>query len=110
LGCDSLALLPKANTLSKEKNTNNADDTIKDQILASIDSFIYTKDLSGKYTYANQAVLDLFEKNLADVIGFDDTHFFDLALSTQLKENDRMVMDQVIRVENEESNFIRAKN
>ena len=110
LGCDSLAPLSKASTLSKEKNTNNADDTIKDQILASIDSFIYTKDLSGKYTYANQAVLDLFEKNLADVIGFDDTHFFDLALSTQLKENDRMVMDQVIRVENEESNFIRAKN
>ena len=110
VGCYSLALLPKANTLNKEKNSHNADDAIKDQILASIDSFIYTKDLSGKYTYANQAVLDLFEKKLADVIGFDDTHFFDLALSKQLQANDRMVMEQVIRVENEESNFIRAKN
>ena len=73
---DSLVLLSKVNTLSKESNTHNADDTIKDQILASIDSFIYTKDLSGKYTYANQAVLDLFEKKLEDVIGFDDTNFF----------------------------------
>ena len=63
VGCYSLALLPKANTLNKEKNSHNADDAIKDQILASIDSFIYTKDLSGKYTYATPAVLDLFEKN-----------------------------------------------
>ena len=110
MGCYSLALLPKANTLNKERSPQNADDTIKDQILASIDSFIYTKDLSGKYTYVNQAVLDLFEKNLEEVIGFDDTHFFDLAQSKQLQANDRMVMDQVIRVENEESNFIRAKN
>ncbi|MFT5815221.1 MAG: hypothetical protein ACI9VT_002993 [Psychroserpens sp.] len=31
--------------------------------------------MSGKYTYANQALLDLFEKTLADVIGFDDSHF-----------------------------------
>ena len=99
-----------ANTLSKEKNTASAFDCIKDQVLNSIDSFIYTKDLSGKYTYANQAVLDLFEKSLADVVGFDDSHFFDLTLSKQLQINDRLVMDQAIRVESEESNFIKAKN
>ena len=96
--------------MSKEKNTASAFDCIKDQVLNSIDSFIYTKDLSGKYTYANQAVLDLFEKSLADVVGFDDSHFFDLTLSKQLQINDRLVMDQAIRVESEESNFIKAKN
>ncbi|WP_232771383.1 sensor domain-containing diguanylate cyclase [Colwellia sp. 12G3] len=96
--------------MSKEKNTTTAFDSIKNQVLDSIDSFIYTKDLSGKYTYANQAVLDLFEKSLADVVGFDDSHFFDLALSKQLQINDRLVMDQAIRIESEESNFIKAKN
>ena len=105
-----LFILPKANTLSKETNTTTAFDSIKNQMLDSIDSFIYTKDLSGKYTYANQAVLDLFEKSLADVVGFDDSHFFDLALSKQLQINDRLVMDQAIRIESEESNFIKAKN
>jgi diguanylate cyclase (GGDEF)-like protein/PAS domain S-box-containing protein len=98
------------NTLSKEKNLGIAFDNIKNQVLNSIDSFIYTKNLSGKYTYANQAVLDLFEKNLDEVLGFDDSHFFDLALSKQLKKNDRQVMDQAIRIETEESNFIKAKN
>ncbi|PKG82721.1 sensor domain-containing diguanylate cyclase [Colwellia sp. 75C3] len=97
-------------TLSKEKNTATAFDSIKGQVLNSIDSFIYTKDLSGKYTYANQAVLDLFEKSLTEVVGFDDSHFFDLALSKQLQINDRLVMDQALRVESEESNFIKAKN
>ncbi|WP_232771179.1 sensor domain-containing diguanylate cyclase [Colwellia sp. 75C3] len=96
--------------MSKEKNTATAFDSIKGQVLNSIDSFIYTKDLSGKYTYANQAVLDLFEKSLTEVVGFDDSHFFDLALSKQLQINDRLVMDQALRVESEESNFIKAKN
>ncbi|HCM46064.1 MAG TPA: sensor domain-containing diguanylate cyclase, partial [Colwellia sp.] len=95
--------------MTKEENIA-AFDKIKNQVLDSIDSFIYTKDLFGKYTYANQAVLNLFEKNLAEVIGFDDSHFFDLALSTELQINDRLVMDQAIRVESEESNFIKAKN
>jgi diguanylate cyclase (GGDEF)-like protein/PAS domain S-box-containing protein len=96
--------------LSKENKTAAAFNGIKNQVLDSIDSFIYTKDLSGKYTYANQAVLDLFEKKLADVVGFDDSHFFDLALSKQLQINDRIVMDQAVRVKSEESNFIKAKN
>lgn len=79
-------------------------------MLDSIDSFIYTKDLSGKYTYANQAVLDLFEKSLPEVIGFDDCHFFDLVHSKQLQSNDELVMEQAIRVESEEKNYIKAKN
>jgi PAS domain-containing protein len=105
-----LFLLPEANTLSKEKNTAAAFDSIKNQVLDSIDSFIYTKDLSGKYTYANQAVLDLFDKKSDEVVGFDDSLFFDLALSKQLKKNDRQVMDQAIRIESEEQNDIKAKN
>ncbi len=95
--------------MSIEKNTTTADH-ITSQVLDNIDSFIYTKDLLGKYTYANQAVLTLFGKQFDEVIGFDDSHFFDLALSTQLKENDRIVMEQAIRVENEESNYIKAIN
>ncbi len=83
---------------------------ISEQILDSIDAYIYTKDLAGKYTYANQAVLELFGKNLSQVVGQSDEVFFDLNLSVQLQENDRKVMAQAIRVENEESNYIKALN
>ncbi|KGJ89745.1 diguanylate cyclase [Colwellia psychrerythraea] len=96
--------------MSIKKNTTTAANHITSQVLDNIDSFIYTKDLLGKYTYANQAVLKLFGKKLDEVIGFDDSHFFDLALSTQLKINDHIVMEQGIRVENEESNYIKSIN
>ncbi|WP_220465595.1 diguanylate cyclase [Colwellia sp. BRX10-3] len=96
--------------MNKENNTISTFDSIKNEVLDSIDSFIYAKDLSGKYTYANQALLDLFEKKLADVIGFDDSHFYDLVLSKQLQINDDLVMNKGIRVESEEKNFIKAKN
>ncbi|MBA6224059.1 diguanylate cyclase [Colwellia sp. MB02u-18] len=96
--------------MNKENNTISTFDNIKNEVLDSIDSFIYAKDLSGKYTYANQALLDLFEKKLADVIGFDDSHFYDLVISKQLKINDDLVMNKAIRVESEEKNFIKAKN
>ena len=75
-------------------------------ILDQTGSFIYAKDLDGKYTYANQAVLDLFGKEKDEVIGFDDSHFFDLSVSNQLKENDHRVITEKIAIEQEEQNFI----
>jgi diguanylate cyclase (GGDEF)-like protein/PAS domain S-box-containing protein len=94
--------------LPTQKPTNISEN-ISEQILKSVDAYIYTKDLKGNYTYVNQAVLTLFDKELVDVIGFDDAHFFDLKLSTELKKNDQEVMNKAIRIENEESNFIIAK-
>jgi diguanylate cyclase (GGDEF)-like protein/PAS domain S-box-containing protein len=96
--------------LSQKKNTDSAFDNIKNQVLDSIDSFIFTKDLSGKYTYANQAVLDLFDKRLDEVVGQSDDVFFDLKLSVQLQKNDQKVMALGIRVESEESNYIKVLN
>jgi diguanylate cyclase (GGDEF)-like protein/PAS domain S-box-containing protein len=96
--------------LNKETNTISTYNSISNEVLNSIDSFVYAKDLSGKYTYANQALLDLFEKKLADVIGFDDNHFYDVVLSKQSQINDHLVMNEALRVEGEEKNFIKAKN
>jgi diguanylate cyclase (GGDEF)-like protein/PAS domain S-box-containing protein len=81
---------------------------ISEQILNSIDSYIYTKDLAGKYTFVNQAVLILFGKELSEVIGQSDEIFFDLEQSEQLQKNDQKVMEQAVIVENEESNYIKS--
>lgn len=94
--------------MNKENNTISTFDSIKNEVLDSIDSFIYAKYLSRKYTYANQALLDLFEKKLLDVIGFDDGHFYDSVLSRQLKINDDLVMSKALRVESEDKNFIKT--
>lgn len=49
----------------------------------------------------------MFDKELIEVIGFDDSHFFDLTLSQQLRENDQQVMIINIIVENEEINYLK---
>lgn len=78
------------------------------EVLNNVGAFIYTKDLKGFYTYVNKAVLDLFDKKFDEVVGFDDSHFFDLDLSEQLNKNDQKVMLEGIDVESEETNYIKS--
>ncbi|MBD2089273.1 response regulator [Microcoleus sp. FACHB-1515] len=40
-----------------------------DQVLASVPDLIYTFDLSGRFTYVNQPLLDLWQKTYAEAIG-----------------------------------------
>ncbi len=76
-------------------------------ILNDVGAYIYTKDINRCYTYANQLVLDLFNKPLGQVLGKDDTHFFDLELSNKLSENDIRVIEHEETIENEEKNIIK---
>ncbi|WP_052379859.1 MULTISPECIES: diguanylate cyclase [unclassified Pseudoalteromonas] len=78
-----------------------------ENMLTNVGAFIYAKDLNGCYVYANQAVLDLFNRPLNEVLGKDDSHFFDLPLSKQLKVNDNKVMTDGVTTENEETNVIK---
>ncbi len=70
-------------------------------------AYVYTKDLDGKYTFANNLVLSLFEKSLAEVIGKDDTSFFDLNMSNELRKNDLDVLVNGKTIEKEEINYIK---
>jgi len=37
--------------------------------VSSVPDFIYTFDLAGRFTYANQPLLDLWQKPFAEVVG-----------------------------------------
>lgn len=82
--------------------------TTLSEILNTVGAFIYAKDLCGCYTYANQLVLNLFEQTKEDVIGKDDSHFFDVAINKQMMENDQLVMQQGKMLETEESNILKS--
>lgn len=77
-------------------------------ILNEVGAYIYTKDINGCYTYANKLVLELFNFPLIDVVGKDDTHFFDLTLSKELIENDKKVLIDGEIIEIEEKNIIKS--
>lgn len=61
-------------------------------IFNETDAYMFTKDLAGRYTYANQAVLDLFGCTLAELQGQDDRAFFDLEFSDAIQRNDQLVL------------------
>jgi len=76
------------------------------ETLDHVNAYIFTKDLQGRYTYANQLVLELFGYPLDEVIGCSDSKFFSLEESDDIKINDHRVMFEGRIVDTEERNVI----
>ncbi|WP_254849532.1 sensor domain-containing diguanylate cyclase [Thalassotalea sp. PP2-459] len=79
------------------------------EVLNNVGACIFAKDLNGKYLYANDMVLELFDTTLENVVGKDDSHFFDLSISHQLKKNDKKVFNEGVIVEQEETNYVKSR-
>ncbi|MBH9576234.1 sensor domain-containing diguanylate cyclase [Inhella proteolytica] len=76
-------------------------------VLDETGAYIFCKDLQGRYTYVNQLVLDLFGRSREQVLGHEDSEFFDLERSSQLREHDQQVMRTGEPIEQEELNYVR---
>ena len=70
-------------------------------------SYIFTKDMAGRYTYVNLKVQELFNCGADQIIGKDDTAFFDLVLANDLSLNDRRVLDFGEVIEREEVTIVK---
>ena len=70
-------------------------------ILDHIDSYVYLKDLQGRYLFANRSLCQALGRPLQDIVGHDDRAFFDIAISSQLRANDSVVFatGKVLRVD-----------
>ncbi len=76
-------------------------------IIDETKAYIFTKDTNGCYTFANKLVLKLFKVPLDELIGKDDSYFFDLKVSNELKINDKLVMEKGQFIEKEEINVVK---
>lgn len=74
--------------------------------LDNVGSYIYTKDVNGCYTYANLLVQEFFQCSLDQIINKDDSHFFSLDESSELKENDQQVIQFGKTIAKEEKNIV----
>lgn len=99
----SAAHLP-TNNIGLLHKTINSLRTLLDQT----SSYIFTKDTDGRYTFVNKKVQELFGIPIENIIGYDDQHFFDLALANELQLNDRYVITFGETIEREETNIIKA--
>ncbi|GAB2909245.1 EAL domain-containing protein [Rheinheimera gaetbuli] len=73
-------------------------------ILNSVDAHIYIKDTKGRYQYINRKVAQLFGCEPDEVVGRRDDAFFDAATSAKLQQNDEKVLQQGLRIVEEEQN------
>ncbi|GAB3287071.1 EAL domain-containing protein [Pseudidiomarina andamanensis] len=73
-------------------------------ILDSVEAYIFIKDRELRYQYANKKVCDYLGTTPQQIIGKTDAAFFDEKTCQHLRENDRRVIEQGLRVSEEEDN------
>jgi PAS domain S-box/diguanylate cyclase (GGDEF) domain len=73
-------------------------------ILDSVEAYIYIKDRDLRYQYANKKVCDYLGTTPKQIIGQTDAMFFDAETCVHLRENDLRVMEEGLRVSDEEEN------
>jgi PAS domain S-box-containing protein len=73
-------------------------------ILDSVEAFIYIKDTHYRYQYANKKVCELFGQPIDEIINKDDFDFFDYETATNVRKNDRRIINHGERIEEEEIN------
>ena len=73
-------------------------------ILDSVEAYIYIKDVRYRYVYANKKTCDLFGVRLEEVIGKEDSAFFDEATSKMLRSVDAQVIQYGKKMTREEVN------
>ena len=75
-------------------------------ILDNVDAYIYLKDTEGRYLFANRPVLELWQVGLDEVVGRDDSQFFDADTVENIKRNDARVLRDGATVRAEETNTV----
>ncbi|RDE19823.1 diguanylate cyclase [Motiliproteus coralliicola] len=75
-------------------------------LLDHVGAYVFTKDLSGRYTYVNQKVCELFGLSRDEIIGQTDEAFFDLSVFNDLRANDQWVLEHARPLDTEEHNRV----
>lgn len=71
-------------------------------------SYIYIKDMLGRYVYANNKVRKLFNAPLGDIVGKDDSHFFNITFAKDLLKDDLRVLVHGETIEKEETLWVKS--
>lgn len=80
-------------------------------LIDNLGAYVYCKDLSFRYTYANRKVCEMFGMTLDQVIGEDDRKFFGEETATRIVEDaDKHVIKEQKTIEQHEINFIPSLN
>lgn len=107
-----LQLMAKtANIAAIALDRNRADQAIRgnekllSDILENVRAYIYMKDMQGRYLYANRLLRELFNAPMEEIVGYDDSKFYDAATAAKMRQSDQQVLQQGMALhDDEESN------
>jgi diguanylate cyclase (GGDEF)-like protein/PAS domain S-box-containing protein len=77
-------------------------------VLNNVGSYIYTKYIEGRYTFANQSVCALFGQPLEAIVGKRDSAFFDRQTAENLHRIDQSIMQSGETSAHEETTVLRV--
>ncbi len=94
-----IQLLEKtANIAAIALGRHHADQELKEKekllsdILENVSAYIYMKDRQGRYLFANRMLRELFNAPMEEIVGFDDSKFYDANTAAQMHQSDLRVL------------------
>jgi diguanylate cyclase (GGDEF)-like protein/PAS domain S-box-containing protein len=89
----------RANQALKESEKQLSD------ILENVSGYIYLKDMQGRYLFANRLLRELFNAPMEEIVGYDDSKFYDADTAASLLQSDLRVLQGGEPLRSEESNL-----
>lgn len=62
------------------------------KVLSECNDFVYSKNVAGKYTNVNRVVEQFLNKSSLEIVGTDDTDYFEPTYATVIMEHDKQTM------------------
>lgn len=97
---DIQLMLNTANMAAIALDRNRSDQALKENeklmsdILENVSAYIYMKDTQGRYLYANRPMREMFNAPLEEILGFDDSKFYDASTASNIKHSDQQILQQ----------------
>lgn len=108
---DIQLLIKTANVAAIALDRNRADHVIKESekllsdILENVSAYIYLKDMQGRYLFANRLLRGLFNAPTEEIVGYDDSKFYDADTAATLLQSDLRVLQGGETLRSEETNL-----
>jgi diguanylate cyclase (GGDEF)-like protein/PAS domain S-box-containing protein len=71
-------------------------------ILENVSACIYLKDAQGRYLFANRLLRERFAAPMEEIVGYDDSKFFDADTAASMRKDDLRVLQEGATLEAEE--------
>ena len=90
---------------------SHADQALKESekllsdILENVTAYIYMKDTNGRYLFANRLLRERFAAPIEEIVGYDDTKFFDADTAANMRKDDLRVLQNGETLQSEETNL-----